>query len=244
MDLSERQSQLLLHIINEFIETAEAVGSLSLQNKYNFDISPATIRNEMAQLATLGYLFQKHNSGGRIPTTKGFRFYIDNLQEKKPGQIDLKTKDQIEKDLGQISVIGDYSLIKQAISSLANLTGNIAVAIIDGNFYHYGLSSLINIPEFQEKGNLKNILKLLEDYYELSKILNESQSGEDINVIIGDESDNPVFENYAVIFSEIRLEPGKKGYIAVLGPNRMNYTQIIPIIKYVTQTIKLLQNQK
>lgn len=243
MDLSERQAQLLFHIINEFIETAEAVGSLSLQNKYNFDISPATIRNEMAQLAMLGYLFQKHNSGGRIPTNKGFRFFIDTIEDEKLDQIDFKTMDLIQKELTQIKIVEDQTLIRQAVSSLAKLTGNIAVSIVDGNFYHYGLSSLINIPEFQEKDNLKNILKLLEDYYELSKILNEGNHGEDINVIIGDESDNPMFENYAVVFSEIRLKEGKKGYIAVLGPNRMNYPQIIPIIKHVTKTIKSIQNK-
>lgn len=238
-ELTSRQEQLLLSIIREFIKTAEAVGSISLQNKYSLDLSPATIRNEMAVLVELGFLFQKHNSGGRIPTTKGWRFFIETLTEEELNKIDELTKEKIKDELYGLKP-NSKDLIRKAIFELSKLTLNPAIAIIDNEFYYAGLSEMINIPEFKEHENLRKILILMEDYYSLSEILNKNTSDEEINIIIGEEAHNSMFKDYAVIFSEIRVLKLKKGYIAVIGPNRMDYLQIIPSVKYITDTIRYL----
>ena len=77
--LDERKRQILQAIIDDYISTAEPVGSRTIARKYNLGISPATIRNEMADLELLGYLEQPHTSAGRIPSVKGYRFYVDCL---------------------------------------------------------------------------------------------------------------------------------------------------------------------
>lgn len=77
--LDDRKRQILQAIIDDYISTAEPIGSRTIARKYNLGISPATIRNEMADLELLGYLEQPHTSAGRIPSVKGYRFYVDCL---------------------------------------------------------------------------------------------------------------------------------------------------------------------
>jgi len=77
--LDERKMKILSAIIDDYIATAEPIGSRTIARKYHIGISPATIRNEMADLEELGYLSQPHTSAGRIPSNKGYRFYVDFL---------------------------------------------------------------------------------------------------------------------------------------------------------------------
>ncbi len=77
--LDERKRRVLQTIIDDYISTAEPIGSRTIARKYNLGVSPATIRNEMSDLEMLGYLEQPHTSSGRIPSAKGYRFYVDCL---------------------------------------------------------------------------------------------------------------------------------------------------------------------
>ena len=75
-ELTFRQAQLLGYIVKEHIRTAAPVASRLLVDYYNLDVSPATVRNEMARLEELGYLSQPHTSAGRAPTESGFRYFV------------------------------------------------------------------------------------------------------------------------------------------------------------------------
>ena len=79
--LNDRKKKILQLIIEDYISTAEPVGSRTIARKYNLGISPATIRNEMSDLEMLGYLEQPHTSAGRIPSAQAYRFYVDSLLE-------------------------------------------------------------------------------------------------------------------------------------------------------------------
>ncbi len=81
MSLDNRKKNILKAIIDDYIATAEPVGSKSLVSKFHFNVSPATVRNEMAELEELGYLEQPHTSSGRIPSDKGYRAYVDSLMQ-------------------------------------------------------------------------------------------------------------------------------------------------------------------
>ena len=83
-ELDNRKQLVLKAIIDDYIESAEPVGSRTLARKYDLGVSPATIRNEMADLEMLGYLRQLHTSSGRVPSSKGYRFYVDGLIPPKP----------------------------------------------------------------------------------------------------------------------------------------------------------------
>ena len=83
--LNERKRKILQLIIEDYISTAEPVGSRTIARKYDLGISPATIRNEMSDLEMLGYLEQPHTSAGRVPSAQAYRFYVDSLVE--PGSL-------------------------------------------------------------------------------------------------------------------------------------------------------------
>ena len=82
-ELTDRQIKILKSIIEEYMESANAVGSEQLEKKYELGVSPATIRNEMVALVEMGYLHQPHASAGRAPTKEAFKFYVDQLMEEK-----------------------------------------------------------------------------------------------------------------------------------------------------------------
>ena len=82
MQLSDRKRKILQAIIHDYIETAEPVGSRTICKNHISDLSPATIRNEMADLEEMGYLIQPHTSAGRIPSDVGYRFYVNSLMRR------------------------------------------------------------------------------------------------------------------------------------------------------------------
>src|SRR5918911_1014234 len=79
MNLDERKARLLRAVVHDFTHPAEPVGSRSLTERYSLGVSPATIRNELAALEEQGYLSHPHTSAGRVPTDRGYRFYVDAL---------------------------------------------------------------------------------------------------------------------------------------------------------------------
>lgn len=247
MSISERQQELLNAIIKEFVDTAEAVGSINLVDKYKFKLSSATIRNEMAELVFRGYLYKKHSSAGRIPTTKGWRFFVDKIQNnlnivdaERPGISD-ETKENVVSNLVRVKT-EKSNLIRQSLNFLSMLSENPTIALIGKNIYYSGLSLLPEIPELKEEDNLKRLLIILEDYYTLSKVFNK-KSSEDVNVLIGEEeTGDSKFKDYSVLFTEIRFSNGERGFIAVIGPNRMYYQKVISALKYMADTIKYLVN--
>ena len=87
MDLDKRKKVILENIIRTYLETGEPVGSRTLSKDEALDVSPATIRNEMADLEEMGYIIQPHTSAGRVPTDLGYRFYVDELMQEKQREV-------------------------------------------------------------------------------------------------------------------------------------------------------------
>ena len=82
--LDDRKLAVLRAIVRDYVSTMEPVGSKSLVDRHHLDVSPATIRNDMAVLEEEGYITQPHTSAGRVPTDKGYRFFVDRLSSIKP----------------------------------------------------------------------------------------------------------------------------------------------------------------
>lgn len=122
MALNDRKIQILQAIINDYIETAEPVGSRTIAKKYNLGISSATIRNEMSDLEEMGFILQPHASSGRIPSDMGYRLYVDHLMQQK----ELTSEQQrylqsvISRDISQIDYLMEETA--KALSLLTNYT--------------------------------------------------------------------------------------------------------------------------
>ena len=109
MNLDERKTKILNAIIQTYLETGEPVGSRTISKFTDLNLSSATIRNEMADLEEMGYILQPHTSAGRIPSDKGYRFYVDNLMKDKIAQVDemkevmLEKADKVDQLLKQVA---------------------------------------------------------------------------------------------------------------------------------------------
>lgn len=123
-ELNDRKKQILQAIVEEYIETAEPVSSKNLVNELN--CSSATIRNEMAELENIGFLEKTHTSSGRVPSQKGYRYYVDQLIRD-----DNLTKQEMEliKNRLETKVNGLEDLARIATTTLSEITHYTSVAV-------------------------------------------------------------------------------------------------------------------
>ncbi len=126
MDLAERKLKILIMIVEMYVKTGEPVSSKAVCDALNFSISPATVRNEMANLVELGFLEQPHTSAGRIPSHLGYRIYINNINSDKLSPISHMEKEFINNSL----FAAEYpeQVLEEASHILANLTKFVAVS--------------------------------------------------------------------------------------------------------------------
>lgn len=120
MAIDERKIKVLQAIINDYIITGEPIGSRTLAKKYDLGVGSATIRNEMADLEELGYLEQPHTSAGRIPSSKGYRLYVDTLMEVDP--LTLQEELRIKEYIINSALYEVDKIVKQASTLLSELT--------------------------------------------------------------------------------------------------------------------------
>lgn len=226
MDITDRQKSILCRIIEEYAETASPVGSVMLAKL--FDVSPATIRAEMARLETLGLIAQPHTSAGRVPTDAGYRFYVNNL-EAKDEQLPTLQKGTHVLEVRVSAQSRADAAIRGAVDALVELTGNLGLATIDGQLYLAGISRLFNQPEFVDSSRVQAVAKLLDN---LEPWLREAAPGEPLNIFIGHE--NPIGRNSGVslVVSKFRSPYSDRSYIGVLGPTRQNYSKVMALVRH------------
>ena len=135
--MDERKRKLLKAIVKDYVDTAEPVGSRTIAKKYDLGVSSATIRNEMSDLEDLGYIEQPHVSAGRIPSQKGYRYFVDYLMEKEniaPGEISAIN------NLFSHKLIEIDEILKEScrlLSHLTNYTALVALPHMEGDTLNY-----------------------------------------------------------------------------------------------------------
>jgi heat-inducible transcriptional repressor len=118
--IDERKLKILQAIISDYINTGEPVGSRTIAKKYDLGISSATIRNEMADLEDMGFLEQPHTSAGRVPSSKGYRLYVDRIMEYE--RLSLEEELRIKKSIIDATLYEVEKIVKQASALLSELT--------------------------------------------------------------------------------------------------------------------------
>jgi heat-inducible transcriptional repressor len=229
MEMSDRQKAILREIIEEYAETASPVGSVMMAKLFN--VSPATIRAEMARLEALGLIAQPHTSAGRVPTDAGYRFYVNN-QSAENNQYD-RGLHAIERRVTSQSQAD--AAIRGAVDILVELTGNLGLATIGGQMYLSGISRLFTQPEFGDTRRVQAVAKLLDN---LEPWLREAAPGEPLNIFIGQE--NPIGRNSEVslIISKFRSPFSDRSYIGVLGPTRQNYSRVMTLVRHAGEMLE------
>ena len=233
--LTERQVHLLKAIVEEYVATAEPVGSKALVEKYKLDISPATVRNEMAAMTQEGYLEQPHTSAGRIPAPLGLRYFIRSLMEEEAlpvlEEVSIKQRLWNERE-------DSVKMLRSAAMALSENTGCLALLTLDeGYVFHAGSVNILDHPEFYDIEVTRSVLNILDKFDLLSEIFSKATSGEEVNVLIGEEIGLANFEPVGIVFS--RYDSGRvSGSLGVIGPSRLNYPRVIPTVRFFGNLLK------
>ncbi len=227
-DLSQRQIEILKNIVREYIDSAEAVGSETLEKKYDIGVSPATIRNEMADMVELGYLSKPHSSSGRIPTSKAIKLYVNELMKEKS----LSVADEVEaKENVWDARAAEAQFLRKLTRSLSNKTGTLAVASTnEGDLYFSGYAHILEMPEFYDIDITKNLLSMLDDVSYFDMILKRIES--EYAVLLGEELGLENLNPYGFVFSKFRTKHNSQGSIGVVGPARLRYELVVPCVRY------------
>lgn len=227
--LTSRQTQILKALIDEYIETAEPVGSSQLEKKYNLGVSPATIRNEMNLLIKLGFLKQPHTSAGRVPTSGAMKFYVDQLMEEKQMSLadEVKAKEEVWDERGNFD-----RFMNEMTHSLADRTGNMAVIVTDdGLVWQAGHGNLFSYPEFGNIGICASLFGLMdEDDQLIDLFFNRFPIETPFDVLFTEEMG---FRHLPIgIVAAHFSVKGKNGALGVVGPVRQSYSSLVPTIRY------------
>lgn len=329
----ERSKTILRAIVQDYIKTAEPVSSKAIATNYSLGVSPATIRNIMAELEDQGFLVQPHTSAGRVPTDKSFRFYIDSLLDlEEPGEGD---KDLIRRSCERSAdVEGILSDTARALSTITNCAGlmfiprkdiftikhinlvpidstSLMVVLVsrvgmvqtrlirlseadklelerisnylnslaegltmselrariveemhkdkslydelmanalklgamaleesgeaDDRLYLEGRANILEQPEFRDDfERMKKIFAAFEEKGLLVKILDKSLDESGIHIYLGSESLVKEFDGLSFVTAPYGRNGEALGTLGVIGPVRMNYSKIIPLVDYTS----------
>jgi heat-inducible transcriptional repressor len=239
-ELSPRQQNLLRAIVDEYIETAEPVGSEAIDKKFKLGVSPATIRNEMVELTELGFLKQPHTSAGRAPTAQGFKYYIANLMEERelPIREEVAVKEKLWDERFQFD-----RLLRDMTKSLAESTGNLAVATTkEGDLYYAGASSILDMPEFYDIDTTKTVFSMMDRAEDLIDIFNRAVGEDPVKILLGEELDLPYLEPVGMVFTYYDAGKNHTGSLGVIGPSRMAYPRVIPTVRYFGDLLAEMAN--
>jgi transcriptional regulator of heat shock response len=242
-------------VVKEYCDTGKLVGSTQLKDRYGFDFSPATIRNELAILKTQDYIVQPFTSSGSKPTEKGFRLFVEELM--KGLQMTSREQQKLKKRL--VEMEEQQSQMHLVISKfLASQTGGIGFTLGDDSQSVSGLPSLLS-NDNNETESVATVLefldnlpsyktKLLESGGDQDKFRNELQltSKDQVNrltTVIG--SENPILplsSDYSLIATEVTLENGEKSVVGIIASTRIVVKQEnLALVRYLS---KLLSSDK
>ena len=328
--ISERQLKILKWVVEEYVRTAEPVGSKALANQPNFDYSSATIRNDMAVLEEQGYLLKTHTSSGRVPSVKGYKLYVSGVLEKKEQENNFPMIDEIfrrnetskddaiKESMDLVSQLTNYASVALGSSSYSAKIKNLQIVklsdfsavmvmvtdqgyveskkimipdsinfrdiekvirllnetlhecpineidsrlkhiqnsdhilksieyydelvgvfiravsdMVQDKYFVSGQTNILNFPEFQDIDKVKNIFNVMNEK-NIFKVV--SINSNDITVNIGNDNQIKAMEDCTVISVPYDNGNGQRGAIAVIGPTRMEYQKVIPLLDYIAK---------
>lgn len=235
-ELTDRQRKLLRSVVEKYIDTAEPVGSETIEKEAGLGVSPATIRNDMVRLTKMGYLRQPHTSAGRVPTSATIKMYVGELMVEKA--MSVKDEVEIKEHLWDHRYNFD-KLIREATHELADKTGALAVATTnEGDVYSSGMANILDMPEFYDIDLTKAVLSIIDQFEMLDRVFSIAMPAEKtINIVLGDETDMDYMDQCGFVYTHFDAGTRHQGTLAVIGPCRLNYSAVYPTLRYFSNLI-------
>jgi heat-inducible transcriptional repressor len=334
---SERAQRILSVLIEEYVREGHPVGSRTLSKQSGLELSPATIRNVMADLEDLGFVAAPHTSAGRIPTARGYRFFVDTLLKLKP--LAVQEVEHLQHQLQDEMLGSGKSIAETASSALSTLTSMAGVVTIprqthntlrqveflplsdrrvlailvvndtevenrildmdrdySGDELHraanylnqnfggqplssvrarivdelsntretmnqmmidavsiaqaafsvdverpeYIISGETKLMEFDELSNvqtLKQLFNAFSQQQEILRLLDRSIAAQGVQIFIGEESGYQILDDCSVVSAPYRVDDDTVGVVGVIGPTRMAYERVIPIVDITAKLV-------
>jgi heat-inducible transcriptional repressor len=222
--ISDRKKIILRSIIKEYLKNSQPVSSGILVEKCKLGVSPATIRNEMAELEEAGYIVQPHTSAGRVPTEAAYELELEEIMRE-----DKRLK---ESEVSVLDAIFSFeeANAKQTAKAIAELAnGAVFWAFHKNDLYYTGLSNLFSQPEFKQSEIVYDVSVIIDRMEEIIDDLFEKlEYGQ--QVMIG--SNNP-FGNFLSTVLVKYKKDNKSGIFGIMGPTRMDYAHNLSLINYI-----------
>jgi heat-inducible transcriptional repressor len=232
--MEERHAHVLEEIIEAYIRLARPVGSSYLADALSWNVSPATIRNIMHDLEEEGYIYQPHTSAGRIPTDRGYRYYVDNQRQRA---LTAAQAERIRE--GYEHMAEEYRNLNRTLAKLvAHLSHSMAVSYHEPlqDVQEAGFKQLLNQPESEQPEAVREVSTFLEDAEDyLVKLAPERTSAA---IVIGEE--NSAFDAKHVSLVVRSMDVGSHGrvIIAIVGPKRMPYHRHFGLLEGIARLVE------
>ena len=237
-EIKVRKDRILAITVDHYIKTITPVSSAYISRQFPLDLSSATIRNILAELEEDGYLTHPHTSAGRVPTEKGYRYYVDHLMH----QINILEEEKRRIKAEYIREKFELERLMERTSlSLSQMTHYTSIVSIDGQdrIYCQGTSFVVGYPDYNDVRKIGDILRTLEEKERLLQIINKDLESK-IDIYIGHEIACREIESCSLVIAKYETRKGPSGRIAVLGPTRMNYGRVVSSIDYIAQLMEEL----
>jgi heat-inducible transcriptional repressor len=190
----------------------------------------------MAELERLGFIAQPHTSAGRVPTDKGYRFYVNNLNEADGSGFALPERRSERALATRVQQAGaPERTIRNAVDTLVELTHNLGLGTISNQLYMSGLSNLFGQPEFINSVQVQQVANLLDN---LEPWLREAAPNEPLSVYIGQENPIGRAAGCTLIISRFRSPFSDRSYIGTLGPTRQSYREVMNLVSRAGQELE------
>jgi len=237
-DMQVRKDKILAIVVGRYIKTVSPVGSQYITEEYDLDVSPATVRNILADLEEEGYLTHPHTSAGRMPTQQGYRYYVDHLMNEIQLLEEEKRRisHEYKRHVNQLEDLMEKT--SEVISDLTHYTSIVSLDDEQGQKHRIickGTNYVVGYPESTDILKMQAILKILEEKERIMELINRSLE-EKIKIYIGHEMALKDMESCSLAISRFEKD-GVKGRIAVLGPTRMQYDRVVSTLEYISQIL-------
>ncbi len=234
LNMNDRLKKIMSAVIEEYTNTAIPVGSKILEEKYNLKVSAATIRNDMAELEKKGFLYQPHISAGRIPTDKGYRFFVEKIMPEQ--SLSIAEQKKLQAEILKLKA-KNQRLSRTTAKLLSSLSGSLVISGLENEIYDFGVRELLENPEFQNVDEFCRIAEAL-DYIEenVDAILAKLKDGE-TKIFIGKENPIKKISNCSMVVSPYKTKTGERGLLAIVGPKRMKYAKNKSLLDYARKLL-------
>lgn len=249
--LTQRQQNILKAVIAEHVRSAEPVGSRELAERYDFDLSPATVRYEMNALERAGFLHQPHTSAGRVPTDLGYRFYVKSMLGSTPA-VPSAMRRRADLQRRVMRVQRQYSqLVREMAQLFAELTEQAVITGVEGaesQAERTGLSNLIKLPELKDAELAQAIAQIFDKPEIMVERVSGTRHGRDVGTEVAVAGGRPVKifigsetglgrVPMSVLASSFEVSPGKQGHVILIGPSRMHYSRNVALLSYMCRLL-------